>query len=234
MKYLITGASSGIGLEITKIICNYRNSFVVGVGRNEQKLKELEKKFNECFKSIVVDISSFQNIEIVVKEVSKLVDKLDVVINNAGFGFYKPILMHSDEEIVSMTMVNFVAPLVLTKKLIHLMNKNSIVVMIITAGIHVLMKNLPVYGATKIALHYAVEAFRYELKKYGIHLVAVYPGAIKTEFHIRAGKNIEKGVDVTTAAKIIVEAIEKKKKKVYIPTYLSILRILGPYLPLIY
>ncbi|MEM2453456.1 MAG: SDR family NAD(P)-dependent oxidoreductase, partial [Ignisphaera sp.] len=124
--------------------------------------------------------------------------------------------------------------LILTKKLLNLMRKGSIVVMVITAGIHVLMKNLPIYGATKIALHYATEALRYELERYGIHLLAVYPGAVKSEFHSRAGRDIKRGIEVVNVAKAVVKAIKKKKKRLYIPNYLSIARLFGPYLPALY
>ncbi|MEM1542153.1 MAG: SDR family NAD(P)-dependent oxidoreductase [Ignisphaera sp.] len=236
MNYIVTGASSGIGFELSRLLCHeYGNEIrVIGVGRSKERLEKLEKEFTRCFKYIVADLSSLQGIDNVVKEVRNRLDRVDVLINNAGFGLYKQIIDHSDEELITMTLTNFIAPLILTKKLLNLMRKGSIVVMVITAGIHVLMKNLPIYGATKIALHYATEALRYELERYGIHLLAVYPGAVKSEFHSRAGRDIKRGIEVVNVAKAVVKAIKKKKKRLYIPNYLSIARLFGPYLPALY
>jgi len=230
LNWLITGASSGIGLELTKTICSEKGSYVIGVGRNEERLEELKKKLNGCFNYVVADLSIVKEVKKIVGEVVKHFDKVDVLINNAGFGLYKQVLDHGSEEIESMAIVNFVAPLILVKELLPVMPKDSVVVMVITAGIHVLMKDLPIYGATKIALHYASEVLRHELKNRGIHLLTVYPGLIKTEFHERAGKIVEGGISANAVAKAIVKAVKKKKKKIYIPWYLSIAKILGPYL----
>lgn len=128
-----------------------------------------------------------------------------------------------------MAMTNFVAPIILTKRLLPLMHRGSVVVMIITAGIHVLMRGLPLYGATKIALHYASKALREELHKYGVHLPAVYPGVVKTEFHERAGRRVAGGLDPRRVAKALLGGV-KKKERIYVPGYLSIARILGPHL----
>jgi short-subunit dehydrogenase len=113
------------------------------------------------------------------------------------------------------------------------MGKGSAVVMVITAGVHVAMKDLPVYGATKIALHYVSKVLRRELSARGIHLVEVYPGLIRTEFHERAGRRVSGGVSPEKVAKAIIEAVEKRKKVVYVPRYLALIRIIGPYLPLV-
>ena len=231
MNWLITGASSGIGLELSRIVCSEKHGYVVGVGRNEERLKMLERELNGCFSYIVADLATAEGVRSCVKEVANRFDRVDVLVNNAGFGLYKRVLDHSYEEIVSMASVNFIAPIIMVRDLLPLMPRGSVVVMVITAGVHVLMKDLPVYGATKIALHYVSEALRQELKSYGIHLLSVYPGLIKTEFHERAGRAVEKGVPASDVAKAIVEAVKKKKKRVYIPRYLSIARVLGPYLP---
>ena len=86
-----------------------------------------------------------------------------------------------------MVNVNFVAPLLIINSLLPYMPQGSTVVNVVTSGIFVLMRQLPLYGATKIALHYASKALRNELRQKGIKLVQVYPGLINTNFHPRAG-----------------------------------------------
>ena len=230
MLWIVTGASSGIGLELTKMLCS-RGFRVVGVARNSERLEKIKSELGNCFDYVVADLSTVDGIRSVADSV-KGFGSIDVLVNNAGFGLYRRVLDHSLEDLVSMTMTNFVAPIALTRELLQYMGKGSSVVMVITAGIHVTLKDLPVYGATKIALHYVSKVLRRELSEKGIHLVEVYPGLIRTEFHERAGRKISGGVPPENVAKAIIEAVEKRKKVVYVPRYLALLRILGPYLPL--
>jgi short-subunit dehydrogenase len=95
------------------------------------------------------------------------------------------------------------------------------------------MSELPVYGAVKLALHYVVEDLRAELEERGVRVLAVYPGLVRTEFHRRAGRNVEGGVDPAKVAREVAHAISKGRKRLYVPRYLAMLRLLGPYLPLI-
>lgn len=231
LRCVVTGASSGIGLELSRLLCRDYGARVIGVGRNEHRLRELEKEFSNCFSYILADLSSLQDIDRAVEKIRQFLTTVDILVNNAGFGLYKPILEHRDEEVVSMAMANFASPIILVRRLLPLMPRGSTVVMVITAGVHVLMRDLPLYGATKIALHYSSEALRYELERYGINLLAVYPGAVKTEFHRRAGRELENGLEPIHVARAILKAVEKKKKRIYIPQHLSIARIFGPYLP---
>jgi short-subunit dehydrogenase len=231
MLWIVTGASSGIGLELTKMLC-LKGFRVIGVARNRERLESVRSELGNCFNYVVADLSTVDGISKVADSV-KGFGLIDVLVNNAGFGLYRRVLDYSVEDFVSMTMTNFVAPIALTRELLPYMGKGSAVVMVITAGVHVAMKDLPVYGATKIALHYVSKVLRRELSERGIHLVEVYPGLIRTEFHERAGRRVSGGVPPEKVAKAIIEAVEKRKKVVYVPRYLALIRIIGPYLPLV-
>jgi len=228
LKALVTGASSGIGRELVKLLCSEKDNTVIGVARSEKALMELKEGFKECFIPVPADLSRMSGVDTVVREVREKLGELDLLVNNAGFGLYKKILEHTDEELLSMTMVNFITPILLTKKLLNIMKPGSTVVYVITAGVYVLLDDLPVYGATKTALHYAVNIIRRELEEKGIHVLTVYPGAVVTPFHEKAGYKIEKGVKPEEVARAILEGVKKKKKEVYTPAYLSIAKILTP------
>lgn len=230
MKVVVTGASSGIGLELSKLLCRESNTVVLGVARRADRLEAVASEFSTCFKPLVADLSTISGVNSVVKAVSEELCRIDLLVNNAGFGLYKRVLEHDESELMSMAIVNFVTPITLTQKLLPFMSKGSTVVFVITAGVHVLMRSLPVYGGTKIALHYVAELLRFELEELGIHLLAVYPGVVETEFHVRAGGKIMRGVSATEVAKMILKAVKSKKKRLYVPSYLSLLKILGPHL----
>ncbi len=231
MKVLITGASSGIGKSLVSEFCREGGNVVLGVGRNEESLRMVKSEFTGCFEYVKADLSDLKSVDYVVEVAKDFLGNIDVLINNAGFGLYKDVISHNVEEILNLTVVNFVVPLALIIKALPLMRSGSTVVNVITAGVHVLMSKLPIYGASKAALHYATEALRNELSKRGINVISVYPGYVSTEFHLRAGvKELRKGMSPDKVAKAIVKALKKKKKRVYVPTYLNLVRVFGPYL----
>ena len=231
MKAIITGASSGIGRELVRILCRGGGNSVLGVGRDVDALNDLARELGDCIIPLQADLSKLSGVERVVEVASRMLGEVDLLVNNAGFGLYKEIIDHSDEESLSMIMVNFTTPILLTKKLLDLLKPGSTVVFIITAGVHVLMESLPLYGASKAGLHYAVKALRRELRDRGINVLAVYPGVVKSRFHERAGFKIESGLDPGRVASEVIKAIEKRKSEIYIPRYMAIAKLLSPLLP---
>ncbi len=232
MNVLVTGASSGIGKALSSEFCAEGGNRVLGVGRNIKGLEDVKSMYSDCFEYLILDLSNIENVKSIVAEVANKLGVLDVLVNNAGYGLYKNLLEIEINEIINMTLVNFIVPLALVRELQPYMKSGSVVVNIITAGIHVLMTKLPLYGATKIALHYASEALRRELEVKGIHVVNVYPGYVETSFHVRAGMSeVRKGLTPEEVAKHVIKSIKSRKKRVYVPSYLEIARVfLGPHL----
>jgi len=230
-RAVITGASRGIGRAIAERLC--REGFrVVGVGRDADALRAAEHGLGECFRGLVYDLSDPSSWGRLVEEAVEILGGVDLLVNNAGFGVYRPVLEHSLDELMSLAVVNFVAPIALTKLFLDHIPRGGAVVFVITAGIHVLMSRLPVYGASKAALHYAVKALREELKPRGIKVVAVYPGGVLTEFHRRGGGEPPRfSVTADRVAEAIVKAVKRGSKEVYVPGYLRILKMFGPLLP---
>lgn len=238
MKAVITGASSGIGKALCLEVCSrFSSPKVLGVARREEPLKDLRNRLGDRFDYVVADLSKPESLNMIFHEAQVSLGEVDLLVNNAGFGLYRGLLEHSDEELLSMTTVNFVAPVNLTKKLLPLLHESSIVVNVLTSGLHLLMLKLPAYGATKMALHYATEVLRRELKLRGIRMVSVYPGVVDTEFHKRAGSpplSWMKPIKPEQVAKAILEAVVKGRERVYIPRYTSLARVFGPFLPALY
>lgn len=233
MKALVTGASRGIGKHIVQEL-HSRGWFILGVARSSEELEKLREDLGERFEYVTADLSKPNEAIKIIDYVKNKFEKLDLLVNNAGAGLYKPVLQHTFEDIVNLAMLNMVSPIILTKELVSIMGRNSTVVFVITAAIHVAFSKLPLYGGSKLALHYIVKILRKELEEKGINVVAAYPGYVKTDFHERAGyRGVSRGASPEAVAKAIVDAIERRKKEVYVPRYLKILKLIGPYLPLI-
>lgn len=231
---LVTGASRGIGKCIVREL-HSRGWLIIGVARSREDLEELRVELGDRFDYITADLSRVDDVSKIVNYVREKHGRVDLLVNNAGAGLYKSVLEHSVEDIVGLTMLNMVSPLLLAKELIPYMDEGSTIVFVITVAMHVAFSKLPVYGASKLGLHYVVKILRKELEKKGINVVAVYPGYVKTDFHDRAGfRGGAKGLSPEAVAKAVVRAVEKGKKEVYVPSYFKLLKIIvGPLLPVI-
>ena len=85
MKALITGASSGIGADIARVLVDEGHEVIL-VARRKTKLEKLAKELGDKAKVIVMDVSSTYNCMQLYNEVKK--EKIDILINNAGFGLF--------------------------------------------------------------------------------------------------------------------------------------------------
>ncbi|MEM1699619.1 MAG: SDR family NAD(P)-dependent oxidoreductase, partial [Sulfolobales archaeon] len=68
---MVTGASSGIGLELSKLLCRESNTVVLGVARRADRLEAVASEFSTCFKPLVADLSTISGVNSVVKAVSE-------------------------------------------------------------------------------------------------------------------------------------------------------------------
>lgn len=230
---IITGASRGVGRSLAIKLCE-KGWHVIGIARNKADLEALKSIYPETFTYISADLSESQGVRLIAESLKAMeISSIDLLINNAGAGLYKKILEHSVEDIERIIYLNLVSPIILTKTLLPFLNKKSIVVFIVSAIIHIASRELPIYGAAKIGLHYVTKILREELDERGLHVLTVYPGYVKTGFHVSAGgSDISRGVTPDYVADKIIDAINKKKKVLYVPPWISIARILGPYLPM--
>lgn len=232
-RALVTGASSGIGRVLAKLMAEkgYR---VLAVARRRERLEDLARETGGAVSYLAVDLAdpgSLDAIEAAVREMRGL----EVLVNNAGFAVARGVLEQSPEEIEAQFLVNAVRPLQLVRRLVKYMGEGGVVVNVVTAGVHVVLAGLPVYGASKAALHYADRELRGELEARGIRLVEVLPGPVRTEFFRRAGLSEPRwAVSAEAVARAILGAVEKGRDVVYVPFYLGFMRLFDALPPSFY
>ena len=177
---LITGCSSGIGkalaLEFVK------NGFkVIATSRNKEDILDLEERGCRIEQ---LDVTNNDDQLRVVENVLKILGKIDILINNAGYGLMAPTIDLQEEDIHQQFKTNVYAPLSLIKKVVPSMKKNGSGLIVNIGSISGLATTpfSGAYCASKAALHSFSDALRMELKSFGIEVMLIQPGSIKSNF----------------------------------------------------
>lgn len=189
---LITGASSGIGLEFARIFA-MNNCNVVITARNESKLnelaKELEVKHNIKVKIIAKDLSDKNSPQEIYDELKSEGIEIEYLINNAGFGGYGKFQNTDWNHEEEMVQVNITALMYLSKVFVQDMlarNSGRILNVASTAAFQP-GPLMSVYYASKAFVVSFSEAMSYELKDTNVTVTVLCPGPTHSDFHIRAG-----------------------------------------------
>ncbi|WP_209476569.1 SDR family NAD(P)-dependent oxidoreductase [Thermococcus stetteri] len=220
---LVTGATGGIGKLLVEGLVE-RGYRVVGVARNEEKLRELQERL-QAFEYIVADLTAEDFPSTILKGLERLgVQNIDLLINNAGLAVRKPLLEHSEVELENLFRVNALAPVELTRAVLPMLPKGSSVVFIISGVAFVNVPEIPSYCAAKGALHYLTVNLENELRVRGIHIMRVYPKQVKTGFW--NGKVPKGSIEPERVARAVLKGLEKGKREVFVPGYLKLVKYL--------
>lgn len=222
---IITGASSGIGKETAKVFAK-AGCKVVLASRNIDNLKKVEeeiKTFNDNVLAVQTDVNNFKSLENLIEETLKAFGKIDILINNAGFGIYGWFHQTPFEEIENIMRVNFLGSAYLIHKVLPLMiqQREGIIVNVSSVVGKRGVSGMGIYSASKFALTGLTEALRVEYKKFGIHFIGVHPGTTDTKFFENAkyyGTSRTQGtfmiMSAEKVAKEILKAVLKRKREI--------------------
>lgn len=179
---LITGATSGIGRDAA-LHLRSRGHRVIGCGRNERALEELRAAGVDALRLDVTDPAS---IAAAADEVHRLTDGygLDALVNNAGYGLLGPLEVLSDADVRAQFETNVFGLLAVTRAFLPAMRERGArrVVNISSVGGRMVFPLGGAYHATKYAVEAMSDAMRMELAQFGVGVVLIEPGYIKTGF----------------------------------------------------
>jgi short-subunit dehydrogenase len=177
----ITGASSGIGKETAKLFQS-KGWNVIATMRKPENEKELTTLANVLVTE--VDVLNTDSINKAVKEGLNKFGKIDVLLNNAGYGAYGPLESFTKEKIVRQFNTNVIGLLDVTRALLpHFrQNKSGVIINISSIGGKITFPLGALYHGTKFAVEGISESLNYEVEQFGGHVKIVEPGAIATDF----------------------------------------------------
>ncbi len=216
---IITGASSGIGRE-TALLLAREGARLVLVARRDRLLQELPADLR-----LPLDLTRREDVQQMIADTRGKFGRIDVLINNAGFGFFGTVESTPPQVVKEIFALNFEAPFTAIQLVIPLMREQKsgqIINISSVAG----KRGLPlsgVYSATKFALDGLTQALRLELKDSGIDVCLINPAGTQTEFfeQVRrgdvAGKFRPMGhiQPASAVAEAIVRCIRKPRIEVY-------------------
>ncbi|MBX9769180.1 MAG: SDR family NAD(P)-dependent oxidoreductase, partial [Bdellovibrionales bacterium] len=206
---LITGGTSGIGLEMVRQFSVLGNTILV-TGRNQAKLDQAKKQFPKIH-TFQSDVSDPKAINELYEKVIKQFPELNILINNAGV--MKTVNLHdTSDDLLQLTNeidVNLHGPIRMTKKfLTHLKTKKSAAIVNVSSGLaFVPLPTSPVYCATKAALHSFTLSLRVQLKKTNIKVFELAPPATQTELLGSFDSEDMKGISIMKVDKMVQAAV---------------------------
>jgi short-subunit dehydrogenase len=192
---LFTGASGGLGSSLTQLLADMEARLLL-TSRSERALNELisslSHKDNVVY--ITADLSEPGEAARLAHEAISVFGHIDVLINNAGIGYFALMEEATEENIRHLFEVNTFSPLTLIKSLLPKMQKrgNGRVINILSCAGRVPIPTVGVYGGSKSALAVMTNTMRLELESKGIHIVNIYPGTVATAFEEHAFREEER------------------------------------------
>lgn len=179
--WLITGASSGIGLEIAKAALAAGNK-VVATGRNTDKVTKAIGGSTDNLLVIKMDVTNPTEIEAGINAVVEKFETIDVLVNNAGnfyAGFFEEL---SQAQVERQIATNLFGPMNVTRSVLPVMRKNKFghIITISSTAALVGYELCSAYAASKFGLEGWMESLQIEVAPFGIHTTVVEPGFFRT------------------------------------------------------
>ena len=187
--WFITGSSTGFGRVLAEILLK-RGERVAVTARNPDQIQDLVAGYKDTGLALALDVTQPQQIAAAVAEAEKFFGRIDVLVNNAGYGYLASVEEGEEAEVRAMFDTNFFGLIAVTQAVLpgmraqragHILNISSI-------GGLVANPSTGYYSATKFAVEAISESLAKEVEPLGIRVTAVEPGPFRTDW---AGRSLK-------------------------------------------
>lgn len=188
--WFITGCSTGFGRELAKQVLANGNQAAVA-SRKTQDVEDIVKDHSETAVAVKLDVTNSEEIKSAVKQITERFGRIDVLVNNAGIGYFGAIEESEEQEIRRMFDINFFGLANVTKEVLPIMRKqrSGNIVHIASIGGLVSFPGVGFYNATKYAVDGYSESLSKETAPLGIKVTVVAPSGFRTDWAGRSANN---------------------------------------------
>jgi NAD(P)-dependent dehydrogenase (short-subunit alcohol dehydrogenase family) len=181
--WFITGSSRGLGRALTEAVLASGDR-VAATARKPEQLQDLSKQYPNLLYPVRLDVTKNEEIYAAVNDVVTHFGKIDVLVNNAGFGITGAAEAYTDEQVRSQLETNLYAPIEVTRAVLPYMRKqrSGQILQISSIGGRIGNPGLTMYQAAKFGLGGFSEALAKEVAPLGIRVTCVEPGGFRTDW----------------------------------------------------
>jgi NAD(P)-dependent dehydrogenase (short-subunit alcohol dehydrogenase family) len=181
--WLITGSSTGFGRALAEAVLDHGDR-LIATARKPEQLQELIDRYPETAKAIALDVTNLEQIQTALQQAQQAFGKIDVLVNNAGFGLIGALEEVSEEQIRrnfetnlfgAINMMRAILPIMRQQGSGHILNMSAIAGFSNELG-------FSIYGGAKFALEGVSEALQGEVAPLGIKVTIIEPGPFRTDF----------------------------------------------------
>lgn len=181
--WFITGSSRGLGRNLTEAVLKSGDK-VAATARDINQLADLKEKYNDQILPLSLDVNNYDQIHEAVTKAVEYFGRIDVLVNNAGFGIIGAAEAFTQEQVRSQLETNLMAPIEVTRAVLPYMRKQKSgrILQISSVGGRVGNPGLTMYQAAKFGLGGFTEALAKEVAPLGILVTSVEPGGFRTDW----------------------------------------------------
>jgi NAD(P)-dependent dehydrogenase (short-subunit alcohol dehydrogenase family) len=188
--WLVTGSASGLGRNIAEAVLASGDR-LVATAREPRRLEDLVKKYGDQVRTAPLDVADEKAAYAAVQATVDAFARLDVVVNNAGYGDVAPFEQLSSERFKAVMDTNFYGVVNVTRAAIPIMRKQKCgcILQISSVGGRLALPGSTAYHAAKWAVGGFTESLAQEIAPFGVKVCALEPGGMRTDWGTRANKN---------------------------------------------
>lgn len=185
---VITGCSSGIGLALAQAFQRHGHRVIATARRPEDVARLVELGLT----ALPLELTDAASRAAFWSAFDAQADHLDILVNNAGYGAMGPVAEMPDGELERQFATNVFAPVQMARDAVPRMSEGARIVNVGSVSGVLTTPFAGVYCATKAALHSLSDALRMELAPFGIHVITIQPGAIRSRFGEHATEAVDR------------------------------------------
>ncbi|MGO4588056.1 oxidoreductase [Paenarthrobacter sp. 2TAF44] len=206
--WLITGCSTGLGRALAQAVLARGDNAVV-TARDVSKLQELTTEFPTTALAVALDVTEQSQVDAAVQQAEDQFGAVDVLVNNAGYGYRAAIEEGDDGDVRALFDTNVFGPVAMIKAVLPGMRsrRSGAIVNISSIGARICPPGSGYYSASKAALEGLSGSLQKELKPLGISVTVVEPGGFRTDF---AGRSLTQSAQ---AIEDYAETAGKRRKE---------------------